>query len=169
MSSMLRATMLVDSNVYRHTTADRMSSKSGCPLTMINVTKMATLEIGLETARKDESGLVLLSVFSNLISDAGKLVKEAELESCVTNTIRDLVVLLTSKLVSKKRVLVLVPFYRDEPKWFGAFLRDEDRLAATSGGSSNSVPVGVSRGRGRGVKRSFEGRGRGGGVSKRGK
>lgn len=118
MSTMSRLFILGDSNVYRNCPQERLSGKIGRPVTLLNTTRLHTLELGLKEPAKSESDTLFVCVLANILRDhtIGKDVKD--LKEVINCTIADVLKLVSESCSSFSRVLINTPLLRYEPSWY---------------------------------------------------
>lgn len=114
--------VLGDSNVYHNILAERLSSKVGMPVTLLNTTCLHTLELGLKEASGSGCDLLLVSCLENIIHDSSIGKAEELLKDCILSTIADYVKLISLGSSVFSKILVMSPILRKDPKWFPDYL-----------------------------------------------
>lgn len=115
---MSRLTLIGDSNVYRNVTVQKLAQRLGRPVTLHKATRKQTFELSLSRLSESDD-VVIVSALSNLLCDAflSKEPTDQELEQEVTSHLRAL-----SSVPFPRHILLIPPFFRDTPDWFGGKL-----------------------------------------------
>lgn len=127
---MSKILLIGDSNVYRNVTPDRLASKVGQVVSLIQATRQVSLDIGLKEATKHYYETVIISAVANLICDASVGVSPEELASTIDQTISSYVSGIAVKTSKVPNVLLLCPLLRSSPPWFAGY-RDRYRQNMT--------------------------------------
>lgn len=112
---MNRLTIIGDSNVYRNVTVQKLAQRLGKAVTLHKATRKQTFELSLSRLSESDEILVV-SALSNLLCDAfvSKEPTDPELEAEVTSHLKAL-----SSVPFPKHILIIPPFFREVPTWFG--------------------------------------------------
>lgn len=111
---MSRLLIIGDSNIYRNMTASVLSKKLNRPSNILHATRQQTLEVAVQSVTP-ECEVLIVSALANLLCDefGQQAPDEAQLSSSVTKYV-DLI-----STAPAVRTLLLPPFFRLEPTWFG--------------------------------------------------
>lgn len=111
---MNRISIIGDSNVYRNINPQRISKRLGKTVSITQATKRASLEIALKETGQEVDTL-LVSALPNIICDAFTVAPSEPNLIIEIETYLNL--LATNSTVS--RILLVPPFFRSIPPWFG--------------------------------------------------
>lgn len=114
---MSRLILVGDSNLYRNITVTKLSKKINQPSLILHATRQQTLEVSLASVTP-ECEILLVSSLSNILCDefGQQPPDDQKLIASVTKHL-DLVASAPSA-----STLIVPPFYRHEPKWFGELI-----------------------------------------------
>lgn len=114
---MVHVTLIGDSNVYRNITAKAFSTKIGHPVTILQATRLQSLEISMKEVKNDTDFLVV-SALSNLLCESFGANKPTDHQ--LKTEIEAYLNLLST--AQSRRILLVPPFLRTSPAWFGELL-----------------------------------------------
>lgn len=114
--------LIGDSNIYRNVSPERLATKIGCQVTLLQATRATSLEIGLREISKTTYDVVVVSALANILSDAGLGTTPDRLESILEETTVAYVRSIYEKAGTVKDLLLLSPLPRNNPLWFNNHL-----------------------------------------------
>lgn len=133
---MSKLILVGDSNLYRNIDAARLSKKLNRPSLILHATRQQTLEVGINSVTSDCEVLVVSALANLLCDEYGQQSPDnQQLISSVTKYVDQV-----SKAPSVSTLLV-PPFYRHEPKWFGEFVPRLRLLLVESAANYKHVTV----------------------------
>lgn len=114
---MSKLILLGDSNLYRNVDSSRLTKKLNRPSLILHATRQQTLEAGIGSITA-ECEILVVSALANILCDefGQQSPDNQQLIDSVSRYVN-----LVSKAPSVSTLLV-PPFYRHEPRWFGEFV-----------------------------------------------
>lgn len=113
-TTMSRLIIIGDSNIYRNITAINLTKRVNRPSNILHATRLSTLEVAIK-AVTPECELLVVSALSNILCDEyGQVAPSEEQLTAFMDKHVDFV-----SSAPSVSTLILPPFHRQEPTWFG--------------------------------------------------